>query len=203
VDSRNFAGRDPTIHHSYIPCLSHKESPRDSTDARVAQEDDDEEENDRHHRLSCTRNHHHHHHLLLLLCVLNSFSEGDLPENIPLAVDDNALAGSELLFFIPTSCCWGPLLPCWSVGGGAWDGPKYAAIVPRFSILLTIGKGIHPLRIKSACKYASVFPGKHVTVQQGEPSSVVVVVGKKKKKSSSVLLLLLLMMSINSGGALC
>ncbi len=83
------------------------------------------------------------------------------------------------------------------------DGPKHAAMMPRFSILLTIGKGIHPLRTKSACKYASVFPGKHVTVQQGEPSSVVVV--GKKKKSSSVLLLLLLMMmmSINSGGALC
>jgi hypothetical protein len=106
-------------------------------------------------------------------------------------------------FFIPTSCCWGPLLQCWSVGGGAWDGPKYAAMMPRFSILLTIGKGIHPLRTKSACQYASIFPGKHVTVQQGEPSSVVVVVivGKKKKKKSSSVLLL--MMSINSGGALC
>jgi hypothetical protein len=24
VDTRNFAGRNPTIHHLYIPCLSHK-----------------------------------------------------------------------------------------------------------------------------------------------------------------------------------
>ncbi len=82
-------------------------------------------------------------------------------------------------------------------------------MMPRFSIRLTIWKGIHPLRTKSACKYASVFPGKHVTVQQREPSSVVVAVvvwekKKKKKKKSSVLLQPLpLLMSINSGGALC
>jgi hypothetical protein len=73
-------------------------------------------------------------------------------------------------------------------------------MMPRFSTLPTIGKGIQ-LRAKSACKYASVFPGKHVTVQQGEPSSVVVV--GKKKKSSVLLLPLPLLVSINSGGALC
>ncbi len=207
MDTRNFAGRNPTMHHSYIPCWSHKAletrrmqglhrkttTKNKTTDiiARVAQE------------------------IIIIIIIFFFFVSSVLflketSLRTFLSQSTTLLLDLNCFFFIPTSCCcWGPLLPCWSVGGGAWDGPKYAAMMPRFSTLLTIGKGIHPLRAKCACKYASFFPGKHVTVQQGEPSSVVVVVvvvvvGKKKKKKSTVLLLSLpLLMSINSGGALC